>query len=124
MGLSYLHLRPDGARTGRSVRRLELRRRSRLLGQAGQSPLRVQIGSLDPDAKYESFKARDPLYGTTLEFEGTDDPTKGTNVGKEWDYRTYISGQMAPGQADQFAVWNFADVPAYLAKRDKVRCEF
>src|SRR5439155_14507863 len=80
--------------------------------------------SLDPKAQYESFKARDPLYGTTLEFEGTADATKGENVGKEWDYRTYISGQMAPGQPDQFAIWNFTDVPSSLAKRDKVRCEF
>src|SRR5947209_4716863 len=43
---------------------------------------------VSPEAAYESFKARVPLYGE-LAFEGTDDDRRGGNVGKEWDYRGY-----------------------------------
>jgi hypothetical protein len=82
------------------------------------------IRAVDPDAANESFKARVPLYGAKLEFEGTESKEKGTNVGKEWDYRSYVSGKMAPGDPPQYAIWSFPELPAALTKRDKARCEF
>jgi hypothetical protein len=80
------------------------------------------LRGLDPEAEAESLKARVPLYGR-LEFEGTKEKDKGTNVGREWEYRSYIEGPTPP-LPPQYAVWQFKDVPAGLANRDKVRCEF
>jgi hypothetical protein len=81
------------------------------------------VRGVDPDAAYESLKARVPVYGD-LEFEGTKDKKKGENVGEEWDYRSYISGPF-PQQQPQYAVWSFPQVPHNLATRDKpVPCEF
>jgi hypothetical protein len=79
------------------------------------------LRSIDPDAERESLKARETLYGD-LEFEGTKDKNKATNVGNEWDYRTYIYGPV-PQEPPQLAVWKFEDVKG-LADRKKVRCEF
>jgi hypothetical protein len=80
------------------------------------------LRGVSEEAAAESLKARVPLYGE-LEFEGTDDPVKGENVGREWEYRGYIFGPV-PSQPTQYAVWNFRDLPSGLAERDKVRCEF
>jgi hypothetical protein len=78
--------------------------------------------SIDPDAAQESLKARVWLGGD-LEFEGGDDPRRGTNVGEEWDYRGYISGP-SPGHPVQYAIWTLKDLPANLANRDRVGFEF
>jgi ABC-type transport system involved in multi-copper enzyme maturation permease subunit len=78
---------------------------------------------VDPDAAAESLKAREPLWGD-LRFEGTgDDPNKGINVGKEWGYRSYISGPM-PGQPTHTAIWQFDSVSPSLGNRQTVRCEY
>lgn len=89
----------------------------------GFSLLYIRRG-VDPDAAAETEKARVPVYGDELRFEGT--PTdKGENVGTEWEYRGYISGLMAGETKPQFAVWTFDHLPAGLARRDQpVRCEF
>jgi ABC-type transport system involved in multi-copper enzyme maturation permease subunit len=73
------------------------------------------------EAARETLKARVPMYGQ-LEFEGTKDRAKGDNVGREWEYRSYIFGPV-PGQPTQYAVWNFDDI-ATLSRRDWVWCEF
>jgi ABC-type transport system involved in multi-copper enzyme maturation permease subunit len=80
------------------------------------------LRGVDPAAADESLKAREPFYGT-LHFENTGDRQKGTNVGREWDYRSYITAA-APNQEPQYAVWDFSNLPPSLAGRDKVRCEF
>jgi len=80
------------------------------------------LRGVDPEAAAESLKAREPLYGA-LHFENTGDKEKGTNVGREWDYRSYITAA-APNQEPQYAVWDFPEVPRSLANRDIVRCEF
>jgi len=80
------------------------------------------LRGVDPEAAAESLKAREPLYGV-LHFENTGDKEKGTNVGREWDYRSYITAA-SPNQEPQYAVWEFSDVPRSLADRDTVRCEF
>jgi ABC-type transport system involved in multi-copper enzyme maturation permease subunit len=82
------------------------------------------LRGIDPEAADESLKAREPLYGQ-LHFENTGDKEKGTNVGREWDYRSYISAPMPnSNQEPQFAVWDFSGVPSRLADREIVRCEF
>jgi hypothetical protein len=80
------------------------------------------LRGIDPEAASESLKARDPWYGV-LSYENSKDPHKGENVGREWDYRGYISGQM-PGSEPPIAKWVFGEPSATLAARDKVRCEF
>jgi len=80
------------------------------------------LRGVDPEAADESLKAREPFYGA-LHFENTGDKEKGTNVGREWDYRSYITAA-APNQEPQYAVWNFTSVPRSLADRGTVRCEF
>src|SRR5262249_32482302 len=79
------------------------------------------LRGIDPDAAYESLKARETMFGD-LEFEGTKDRDKATNVGKPWEYRTYIFGP-EPQQPTQCGVWQFTDLKS-LADRKKVRCEF
>jgi ABC-type transport system involved in multi-copper enzyme maturation permease subunit len=89
----------------------------------GFSLLYIRRG-VDPDAAAESEKARVPVYGDELKFEGTRNPN-GENVGNEWEYRGYISGRMAGETKLQYAVWSFGRLPADLAHRDQpVRCEF
>lgn len=80
------------------------------------------LRGVDPEAAAESLKAREPLYGT-LHFLNADDPNKGINVGREWDYRGYITAA-APNRDPGYAVWDFPNAPRSLADRDKVRCEF
>jgi hypothetical protein len=79
------------------------------------------LRGIDPDAAYESLKARETTYGE-LEFEGTKDPKQATNVGKEWNYRSWISGP-EPRQPTQYAIWKFGDIRG-LHDRKKVRLEF
>ena len=80
------------------------------------------LRGVDPEAAAESLKAREPLYGV-LHFENTDSAQRGTNVGREWDYRSYITAT-APTREPQAAIWDFPNVPRYLADRQTVRCEF
>jgi hypothetical protein len=91
-----------------------------LIVVSGVSLLYVLRG-IDPDAAAESLKARETMVGD-LEFEGTKERNKGINVGREWDYRSYIYGP-SPGEPTQYAVWKFNDVRG-LADREKVRTEF
>lgn len=75
------------------------------------------LRGVNPDAAYESQKARVPIYGV-LQFWGTKG-FKGDSVGREWDYRRYISGPQ-PGELNaprQYASWSFAEVPAELGER-------
>jgi ABC-type transport system involved in multi-copper enzyme maturation permease subunit len=75
-----------------------------------------------PEAAAESLKAREPLYGD-LRFENTENERLATNVGREWDYRSYIT-RPNPGQLPQTARYDFATVPEKLSKRDQVLCEY
>jgi ABC-type transport system involved in multi-copper enzyme maturation permease subunit len=86
------------------------------------------VRGVNPEAAAESLKARMPLYGN-LDFEqelagNVVKRDKGENVGREWEYRSYISAPQ-PAQPTLLAVWAFNGLPASLAARDKpVRCEF
>ncbi len=84
------------------------------------------LRNVDPLAAAESLMARVPAFGQ-ITFEGTPLNEKGENkgesVGREWNYRSYITGPTPP-RPRQTAVWNFAALPASVAKRPVVRCEF
>lgn len=76
-----------------------------------------------PEAAEESFKARVPVYGN-LKVQSYRDgrlQEAGKSVGREYAYRTYISG----GNSEERATWIFPNLPPDLANRpDDVRCEF
>jgi ABC-type transport system involved in multi-copper enzyme maturation permease subunit len=97
-----------------------------LLFMVGVSLVYVLRG-INPEAAAESLKARVPLYGE-LQFDNTEvrGGRSGINVGREWDYRRYITGAQTAAQRNrpQTARWEFAEVPAKLADRDTVRVEF
>jgi hypothetical protein len=84
--------------------------------------------SVTQEAREESLKAREPILGR-LEFEDEKEGRivrvreHGISVGREWDYRSYITG---PTQAPEreYAVWTFDGLPADLAGRKDVHCEF
>jgi hypothetical protein len=81
------------------------------------------IRGVDPAAAAESLKARVPLYGE-LSFLNTENDKKGDNVGREWEYRSYIAGPGMGGKGPATAVWTFPFPPGNLADREKVRAEF
>ncbi len=74
---------------------------------------------LAAQAQEESYHARVPLFGTELYFHNTAKREEGENVGREWSYRTYISGinPKSPNQRVQYAVWPFDEFPATLLDR-------
>jgi len=80
------------------------------------------LRNINAEAAEESLKSRTPLYGE-LSFENTADRKKADSVGREWGYRSYISGPM-PGKVPPEAIWSFPQVPAGLANRPWVPCEF
>jgi hypothetical protein len=71
---------------------------------------------LTAQAKEESYHARVPLFGNELYFVNTTKRQEGENVGREWNYRSYITGSL-PGKATQYAVWAFDNLPSELAGR-------
>ena len=81
------------------------------------------IRGIDPAAASESLKARVPIYGD-LSFLNTENDKKGDNVGREWEYRSYIAGPGMGGKGTATAVWTFPFPPTNLSDREKVRAEF
>ncbi len=88
----------------------------------GSSLIYIVASGIDPEAAQESFKARQAKYGN-LEFRGTRDPKRGFNVGRVWEYRSYIAAT-PPHHLPQYAVWDFDKLPGSLAGRTQVPCEF
>ena len=93
-----------------------------LLVMSGTSLLYV-FREISPDAKIESMRARDPIYGK-MRFVDTNDSTfQGNDVGREWAYRKYITG--GSGSTNR-VVWGYPELPLNLATRPEgwVTCEF
>ena len=67
----------------------------------------INTTKLDPRAEQETAKARVPVRGK-LEFKARAADFAGTNVGREFEYRKYISGH--PNSPER-AVWTFASPP-------------
>jgi hypothetical protein len=80
------------------------------------------LRNVNDEAAAESLQARVPAYGE-LSFENTSRTDRGESVGREWEYRSYISS-ISPSKQQPFAVWNYPSSPAGLAQRPVVRCEF
>lgn len=78
------------------------------------------IRGVNEEAKKESYTARVPIYGH-LQFAGTKDPRRGEDVGREFAYRSYIKGVTTRKREPfrQFAIWDFAHVPADITARDR-----
>jgi hypothetical protein len=80
-----------------------------------------------PLAMEETYHARVPLFGTELYFHNTPKRSEAQNVGREWDYRSYITGR-PPGAGNkqiQYAVWPFDEIPSELRDPDRdIRLEF
>ncbi|MSU77339.1 MAG: ABC transporter permease [Gemmataceae bacterium] len=84
------------------------------------------VRGVTDEAAQESFTARIPIYGK-LHFVGTKAAQKGDSVGREWSYRSYITGPShnTSDKFRQFAVWDFAAFPEDLANRiEEVLFEF
>jgi hypothetical protein len=83
------------------------------------------IRGITPEAAAESYKARVALLCDKLEYPGTEDRAKGTNVGREWTYRGYVSGRDLKKPGKEYGVYTFNALPGSLADRDEdVLCEF
>ncbi|MFL5328934.1 MAG: hypothetical protein ACJ8C4_08450 [Gemmataceae bacterium] len=72
------------------------------------------------EAQFESFQAREPVYGE-LEFFSKRGDFRGDDVGREWTYRKYIGG--GPN-SPQRANFKFNDIPAKFANDPFVPVEF
>jgi hypothetical protein len=68
---------------------------------------------VNEEAQNESYKARVPLYGK-LHFAGTKQADRADSVGREWGYRSYITGptRHRTEAFRQFAIWDFAEIPS------------
>jgi hypothetical protein len=86
---------------------------------AGISLVYVARG-VTSQAAEESYKARVPIEPDRLTFHGTAKENEGENVGREWDYRTFIRGRSVEFATlpPQYAIWWFQSVPAGLAERE------
>jgi hypothetical protein len=100
-----------------------------MLALTGVALVMVANSSSSSRARQETYTARVPYRGK-MEFRSivaADRSEKkefsGTNVGREFDYRRYITGSV---NSPQRIIWKFASVPAELAsmKGDKVTVEF
>ncbi|HZZ77810.1 MAG TPA: hypothetical protein VFE62_04790 [Gemmataceae bacterium] len=76
------------------------------------------VRGVNEDAAKESYRARVPIYGR-MHFYGTKDANKAESVGREWGYRSYISGPTKTRRdaQRQYAIWEIPAIPADLAER-------
>src|SRR5207245_2909263 len=82
----------------------------------------IYVGrEIDPEAQFESLRARIAFFGDLHFRDETGREFKPENVGRVWEYRKYIRG----GQGSPFrAVWEFHQLPTRLEERKSVPCEF
>ncbi len=93
-----------------------------LIAASGVSLVMVANTTVAQKARDETYKARVPIRGK-LELASRKAGFEGINVGREFDYRRYISGhELSPHRA----IWNFVDLPSGLAtaEEDRVPIEF
>lgn len=82
-----------------------------LLGLRLFALVMIIASNVSPQAEFESYQARDPIFGQ-LEFRRRGDPDfKGELIGREWEYRKYIAGG---DRSSQRAVYQFSQLPARL----------
>ncbi len=79
------------------------------------------VRGVSAESAEESLKAREPMNGE-LSFRNTTSERRGENVGREWDYRSYIT--KGPPGREPTAIWSFDAPPQRVTSRATVRCEF
>ncbi|HMC64657.1 MAG TPA: ABC transporter permease subunit, partial [Gemmataceae bacterium] len=72
---------------------------------------------IDPDAQFESLRARIAFFGDLRFRDERGAEFKGENVGRVWEYRKYV-------RSGQRAIWAFHQLPTRLDERKSVPCEF
>ncbi|MBX7104518.1 MAG: hypothetical protein K1X57_10590, partial [Gemmataceae bacterium] len=72
------------------------------------------------EASFESFQARDPVFGA-LRFFNRRGEFEGEFVGREWELRKYIAGG---ANSSHRALFQFKDIPAGFLTAEQVPCEF
>lgn len=74
------------------------------------------VRGLTEQARTESYHARVPLFGNELYFHNTGKREEAQNVGREWNYRSYITGPnpQEREKRTQFAIWSFDSLPRAL----------
>ncbi len=82
--------------------------------------LLIFASNVSDEAKFQSFQARIPVYGT-LEFRKSSGAFEGESVGREWEYRKFIAG--GPTTRHR-AVFGFNDFPSQFASETAVPVEF
>lgn len=84
------------------------------------------VRGVTPQAAKESYTARVPVYADVLSFNGTARSDKGESVGREWEYRSYISGPRVsmPQAARQYAIWSFRSLPTGFSEQRLPYFEF
>lgn len=100
-----------------------------LIGLTGVSLVLLTNTQISERAREETYKARVPVRGkidfksVLAQFRTEKVDFSGTNVGREFDYRKYISGHP---DSPQRAIWHFPTVPSGLARAegDRVPVEF
>lgn len=84
------------------------------------------LRGVNDEAARESGTARVPIFGQ-LSFVNTKSASQADSVGREFDYRQYISGpsKSSPDSKRQYAVWTYAELPGGLGARTApVRFEY
>ncbi|MBI1832769.1 MAG: hypothetical protein HYR84_15110 [Planctomycetes bacterium] len=76
------------------------------------------LRGVNEEAAFESDKARVTQYGF-LHFVGTKSAREGENVGREWSYRSYITGPTKQRRqaTRQYAIWDFLEIPSQVTER-------
>lgn len=78
------------------------------------------VRGIDTQAREETMRARQAIYGQALNFERDGNRSqKGVDVGREWTYRQHIMGG-----ANHKAIWEFRAIPDELADRPWIPIEF
>jgi hypothetical protein len=91
-----------------------------LFGMCTVTLLLIETSNVDEAARAETMKARVPLYGELNWFsQSQGDQFQGVNVGREREYRRYLTGN-----SSERANFNFPSLPSRLGRGDAVPVEF
>jgi hypothetical protein len=91
-----------------------------IFGLSTISLLLIEASNVDPRAREESMKSRDPVYGF-MSFESKREGAsfQGVNVGREREYRKYIGGA-----SSHRAIYSFSKINSNMANQEYVPMEF
>lgn len=90
-----------------------------LFGMCTVTLLLIETSNVDEAARAETMKARIPLYGELSWYSPTKEQFTGVNVGREREYRSYLTGNSL-----ERAIFSFPTLPSALGRGDAVTVEF